>query len=90
MAKITITPIQSKILNDLQYKNEHTEVRIMLAEIFNAPKYIIKRFNDIKKRSTLSLSYDDFMLRWQTTQKLNNFIKNNYGKKMMELAISFQ
>ena len=87
----TITPQQLTDLKRLQFENEHNKVRIILCQIFNAPKELLSIFEEIYNRTEkCGLTYKDWELRSKTTSKLNKFIKSTYGNYAEDIAISVQ
>lgn len=90
--EVLISKRQEKAFENLLDMNFHSEVRVALAEIFNAPKYIktaLRNILDIHKVNNC-LDYNDIHVRNIYTTKLNNFIERNYGVKAYKWVLSFQ
>ena len=90
--EVTLSKRQQFALDTLCEINFHSEIRVALAELFNAPKYIKKELRTIlnNHHTNNGLSWADIELRKEYTTKLNNFIKRNYGVKAYNFAISVQ
>lgn len=89
--EVTFSKTQQKALDNLCSMNFHSEVRVALAELFNAPKYIKVALRRILKCNQLgSFDYNDYLARNTYTIKLNNFINRNYGTKAYRFALSVQ
>ena len=87
-----ISSRQKSALQLMQANNNHTNVRIRLAELFHAPKDLIKCFKGIEARAKKNgcLEYNDFNFRRSCTEALNNYIRQTYGKDAEDFALSVE
>lgn len=100
MAKITFTdasgydviisPQKKSALEQMCSRNNHTEVRIKLAELFKCPTEIKQAFKGIQKIAKKQgfLTYEDAHIRLNWTQRMIDYINRRYGLEAVDFAYS--